>query len=56
MPDAFESWLGELDTQEIMDYAEQYAKYVQYETVSDLQDKLATQTNKLHDELKNFKK
>lgn len=54
-PEGFEKWLEMLDTQEVIDYAQEYAKYVQYETISDIQDKLATQTIKLHDELKNFK-
>ncbi len=55
-PEGFEKWLESLDRQEIMDYAQEYAKYVEYETVSDIQDKFAIQTNKLHDELKNFRK
>lgn len=49
-----DSWFENLDVQELIDYGQEYAKYVQYETVSDIQDKLATQALKLHDELKNF--
>ncbi len=51
-----DNWYENLDVQEIMDYAQEYAKYVQFETVSEIQDKLAQQTNQLHDELKNFNK
>ena len=53
---ALDNWFSNLDVQELIDYGQEYATYVQYETVSDIQDKLATQTIKLHDELKNFKK
>ncbi len=28
MPDAFESWLEELDTQEVIDYADQYGQNI----------------------------
>lgn len=52
--DALDNWFSNLDVQELIDYGQEYAKYVQYETVSDIQDKLATQTLKLHDELKAF--
>lgn len=57
--DNFESvtdrWFENLDVQELIDYGEEYGKYVEYETVSDLQDKLCEQTLKLHDELKSLK-
>ena len=59
MNEAFEgrrdNWFSNLDVQELIDYGQEYAKYVQYETVVDIQDKLCTQSLKLHDELKNFK-
>lgn len=55
-PEGFEKWLENLDTQEVMDYAQEYGKYVEYETLSDIQDKLTVQTLKAHDEFKNFKK
>lgn len=51
-----DSWFENLDVQELIDYGEEYGKYVAYETVSEIQDKLCQQTNKLHDELKSFKK
>ena len=53
---ALEHWFENLDVQELIDYGQEYAKYVEYETVSNIQDKLCTQTLKLHDELKNFNK
>lgn len=49
-------WFENLDVQELIDFGEEYGKYVEYETVSDIQDKLCTQSLKLHDELKNFNK
>lgn len=51
-PEGFEKWLENLDTQEVMDYAQEYGKYVAYETLSDIQDLLTTKTLKAHDELK----
>lgn len=51
-----DSWFENLDVQELIDFGEEYGKYVAYETVSDIQDKLCTQTLQLHDELKNFNK
>ncbi len=56
MPDAFETWLSQLDVEELIIYGGIYAKYVQYETISNIQDKLAQQTIDLHDELKELKK
>ncbi len=49
-------WFENLDVQELIDFGEEYGKYVEYQTVMDIQDKLCTQTLKLHDELKNFNK
>lgn len=52
MPDAFDNWLGSLDGEEYIEYANEYGKYVAYETLSDIQDLLTTKTLKAHDELK----
>lgn len=49
-------WFSNLDVEELINYGEEYGKYIEYETISDLQDKLCTRTLKLHDELKNFNK
>lgn len=51
-----ERWFENLDVQELIDYGEEYGKYVAYETVIDIQDKLCKQANDLHDEIKNFNK
>lgn len=56
MNEAFEgrrdNWFSNLDVEELIAFGEQYGKYVAYETVVDIQDKLCTQANSLHDELK----
>lgn len=49
-------WFENLDVQELIDYGEEYGKYVAYETASDIGDKITTTTLKLHDELKFNKK
>jgi hypothetical protein len=51
-----ERWFENLDVQELIDFGEEYGKYVEYQTVSNIQDRLTTDTLKLHDELKNFNK
>ena len=51
-----ESWFENLDVQELIDYGEEYGKYVAYETLSNIGDEIITQTLKAHDELKNFNK
>lgn len=51
-----ERWFENLDVQELIDFGEEYGKYVEYETTSNIQDRLATDTIRLHDELKNFNK
>lgn len=53
---ANESWFERLDVSELIEYGEEYGKYVEYETTSNIQDKLCIKTLKLHDELKNFNK
>ncbi len=55
-PAGFEKWLENLDTQELIDYAQEYGAYIEYETLSDIQDKICTQTLKAHDDLILFKK
>lgn len=52
-PEGFEKWLEQLDTQEVMDYGEEYGKYVKYEVLSNIGDMITTETLKAHDELKN---
>lgn len=47
-----ESAIINLDIQELIDYGEKYGKYVAYETLSDIGDKITTQILKAHDELK----
>ena len=49
-------WFENLDVQELIDFCEEYGKYVEYETLSEIGDKITTQTLKAHDELKNLKK
>ncbi len=49
-------WFENLDVQELIDFGEEYGKYVEYEITSALQDKLTVDTLRLYDELKNFKK
>ena len=46
-------WFENLDIQELIDFGEEYGRYVAYETASDIGDKITTITLKLHDELKN---
>jgi hypothetical protein len=45
-------WFENLDVQELIDFGEEYGKYVAYETLSKIQDELTIQTLKAHDELK----
>ena len=45
-----------LSVQELIDFGEEYGKYVEYQTVSNIQDRRTRDTLKLHDELKNFNK
>lgn len=56
MNEAFEgrrnSWFENLDVQELINYGEEYGKYVAYETLSNIQDKITVETLKAHDELK----
>lgn len=49
-------WFEKLDVQELIDFGEEYGKYVEYETTMAIQDRLTIDTLKLHDELKNFNK
>lgn len=56
MPDAFDTWLSELDVSELIKYGEEYGKHIAYEIVSDIQNNLAKQAIELHDELTNYKK
>lgn len=49
--DMLDVWFQNLDVQEIIDFGEEYQKYVVYETLSDIGDKITTQTLKAHDEL-----
>lgn len=49
-------WFEKLDVQELIDFGEEYGKYVEYETTNAIQDRLTTDTLRLHDELKNFNK
>ena len=53
---ARDRWFEKLDVQELIDFGEEYGKYVEYETTSNIQDKLTTDTLRLHDEFKNFNK
>lgn len=56
MNEAFEgrrdSWFENLDVQELIDFGEEYGRYVAYETASDISDKITTITLKAHDEWK----
>lgn len=45
-------WFENLDVQELIDFGEEYGRYVAYETASDIGDKITTITLRLHDELK----
>ncbi len=45
-------WFESLDVQELIDFGEEYGKYVAYETLSNISDKITTETLKAHDELK----
>lgn len=45
-------WFENLDVQELIDYGEEYGKYVRYETLSNIGDMITTETLKAHDELK----
>jgi hypothetical protein len=47
-----ETWFENLDVQELIDFGEEYGKYVAYETASDISDKVTTATLKLHDNWK----
>lgn len=47
-----ESWFSNLDVQEVIDFGDEYGKYVAYETASDISDKITTITLKLHDNWK----
>lgn len=47
--DMLDSWFQQLDVQELINYGEEYGRYVAYETASDIQDKVATITLALHD-------
>lgn len=44
-----DSWFENLDVQELIDYGDEYGRYVAYETASDISDKITTITLKLHD-------
>jgi len=48
-PAGNEKWQEQLDVQELIDFGEEYGRYVAYETASDIQDKIATITLQLHD-------
>jgi hypothetical protein len=50
--DLASTWFENLDVQELIDYGEEYGKYVTYETASNLGDMITTETLRLHDELK----
>lgn len=54
-PEGFEKWLEDLDTQEIMDYAQEYGAYVEYETLSEIGDIITIKTLKAHKDLKHFR-
>lgn len=47
----YDRWFENLDIQELIDFGDEYGKYVAYETLSDIGDKITTQTLKAHDEL-----
>jgi len=49
--DMLDVWFQDLDVQELIDFGEEYGKYVAYQTLSDIGDKITTQTLKAHDEL-----
>jgi hypothetical protein len=44
--DMFDSWLQNLDVQELIDFGESYGKYVAKETTLNIIDELSKQTNK----------
>lgn len=48
----FDGWVENLDVQELIDFGQMYGKYIIYETLSDIGDKITIQTLKAHDELK----
>lgn len=45
-------WFENLDVQELIDFGEEYGRYVAYETASDISDKVTTVTLQLHDNWK----
>ena len=45
-------WFESLDVQELIDFGEEYGRYVAYETASEIGDKITITTLRLHDELK----
>lgn len=50
--DMAEHWFSNLDVQELIDFGEEYGKYVAYETLSNIGDKITTETLKAHDNWK----
>lgn len=47
---ASETWFERLDVQELIDYGEEYGRYVKYEVLSNIGDMLNTEIIKAHDE------
>lgn len=45
-------WFENLDVQELIDFGEEYGKYVAYETLSNILDQVTIATLKAHDEMK----